>query len=156
VSSVESEAPEIQYAALPWRKTGNSLQILLITTRNTRRWIVPKGWPLPGCTPGECAAREAIEEAGIVGQVAPRAIGSFHYDKRRKSGEVVRCEVHVFPLEVLHQRRTWAEKAVRKIRWCSVEDALAQVGEPGLRRLIAKFAKRAGNPHGTAHSSAAA
>jgi 8-oxo-dGTP pyrophosphatase MutT (NUDIX family) len=156
VRSVESEAREIQYAALPWRKAGHSLQILLITTRNTRRWIVPKGWPLAGCSPSESAAHEAMEEAGISGEVSAKALGSFTYDKRRKSGDVVRCEVHVFTMEVLHQRRTWAEKTARETRWCSVEEALTHVSEPGLRRVIGKFAKAVRKPHRAAHAIAAA
>lgn len=156
VSSVESEVPQIQYAALPWRKSGQDLQILLITTRNTRRWIVPKGWPVAGCTPGECAAHEAMEEAGVIGEVAEKTLGSFTYDKRRKSGEVIRCKVHVFPMEVLHQRRTWIEKTARETRWCSVEEALSHVSEPGLRRLIAKFATGSRKTHRAAHVAATA
>ena len=132
------------------------MQILLITTRNTKRWIVPKGWPLAGCTPTECAAHEAMEEAGLVGDVLPKALGSFIYDKRRKSGETVRCEVFVYPMEVLHQRRTWMEKTARETRWCSVEEALAHVSEPGLRRIIAKFAKGSRKPHRAAPAAATA
>lgn len=130
-----------QYAALPWRRRrGRSVEILLVTTRRTRRWIVPKGWPVNGCSPGECAAREALEEAGVLGVIAPKPIGAFPYRKRRKSGESVRCRVEVFPLQVTHQLRNWPEKSVRETRWCTPEDALARTSEPGLRRLIAKFA----------------
>ena len=156
VSSVELHRQDIQYAALPWRKLGNTLQILLITTRNTRRWIIPKGWPVVGCSPSECAAHEALEEAGIMGHVSMKALGSFHYDKRRKSGDVIRCEVFVFPMEVLHRRRTWAEKTVRETRWCLVEEALMHVSEPELRRLIAKFAKGSRGVQRAAHMPAIA
>ncbi|MGA9795081.1 MAG: NUDIX hydrolase [Rhizomicrobium sp.] len=135
-----SKVPNLQYAALPWRKAGDALEILLITTLNTRRWIVPKGWPLEGKSPHDSAAQEAMEEAGISGPIAKAPLGSFQYNKLRKSGEVVSCKVDVFPMEVAHQRRSWAEKARREARWFSVDDAMAQVTEPGLRRLIAKFA----------------
>ena len=144
VSRIAAHVPNVQYAALPWRRVEGAIEILLITTRNTRSWIVPKGWPLDGRTPSECAAHEALEEAGVLGDVAPEALGSFHYNKRRKSGEILSCKVHVFAMEVVHQRRSWAEKAARDICWCSLEEALARVTEPSLRRLIAKFGKISG------------
>ncbi len=134
MSSVASQVPNVQYAALPWRKAEGAIEILLITTRNTGRWIVPKGWPLVGRTPSECAGLEALEEAGVLGEVAVETLGSFHYNKRRKSGEIVPCKVHVFAMEVVRQRRSWG----------SLDEALARVTEPGLRRLIAKFAKSSG------------
>lgn len=130
-----------QYGALPWRWADDHLEILLITTLSTRRWVVPKGWPVEGCAPGECAAREALEEAGVVGATASRPVGSFSYLKRRKSGETISCRVAVFALEVERQRRSWPEKALRETCWCSVEEALTRVSDPGLKRLIAKFAK---------------
>jgi 8-oxo-dGTP pyrophosphatase MutT (NUDIX family) len=138
--STVTKASNIQYAALPWRKAGDALEILLITTLNTRRWIVPKGWPLEGKSPQDSAAQEAMEEAGISGSIAKASLGSFQYNKLRKSGEVVSCKVDVFPMEVSHQRRSWAEKERREARWFSIDEALAHVTEPGLRRLIAKFA----------------
>jgi 8-oxo-dGTP pyrophosphatase MutT (NUDIX family) len=132
---------QIQYGVLPWRRVEGVLEFLLITTRNTRRWIVPKGWPLPGRTPRECAAQEALEEAGILGDVAAAPLGWFHYDKLRKSGEVVPCKVQVYPMEVTRQRRSWVEKSARQTNWCSLEEALARVAEPGLRQLILKFSR---------------
>jgi 8-oxo-dGTP pyrophosphatase MutT (NUDIX family) len=144
VSRTAVHVPNVQYAALPWRRTAGAIEILLITTRNTKSWIVPKGWPLDGRTPSECAAHEALEEAGVLGEMAPEALGTFRYNKRRKSGEMVPCEVHVFTMEVVRQRRSWAEKAARDICWCSLEEALARVTEPSLRRLIAKFGKMSG------------
>jgi 8-oxo-dGTP pyrophosphatase MutT (NUDIX family) len=137
-----SEPLNTQYAALPWRPTDGAIEILLVTTLKTRQWIVPKGWPLAGCTPRESAASEALEEAGVVGEVATEAVGSFQYKKRRKTGEVTPCRVHVYPMRVVSQRRVWAEKRARETRWCSPEEALARVTDPGLRRLIARFAKR--------------
>ena len=144
MSSVALQVPQLQYAALPWRRAEGVLEILLVTTRHTGRWIVPKGWPLAGRTPSECAAHEALEEAGVVGEIAAEALGSFRYNKHRKSGEIVPCRVHVFAMEVAHQRRNWAEKAARKTCWCSTDVALARVTEPGLRQLIVKFAKSSG------------
>lgn len=135
-----SKASTVQYAALPWRRSGGTLEILLITSLKTHRWIVPKGWPMAGKSPQDAAAQEAMEEAGITGNVAKAALGSFQYNKLRKNGETVSLKVDVFPMEVAHQRRMWADKNRREKQWFSIEEALARVAEPGLRRLITKFA----------------
>jgi 8-oxo-dGTP pyrophosphatase MutT (NUDIX family) len=136
----ETVTRKVQYAALPWRSTPAGIEVLLITTLNTRRWIVPKGWPLDGLAPHESAAQEALEEAGISGKIEPGAIGSFHYEKLRKNGERVSCAVDVFPLRVELQHKRWMEKGARELCWCSIQEALARIGEPGLRQLIARFA----------------
>jgi len=130
-----------QYAALPWRVKNGALEILLITTLRTRRWIVPKGWPVAELSARACAAREALEEAGVCGNAGDKPIGSFRYAKYRKGGEVVSCKVEVFALEVTAQRRAWVEKGARECRWCSAADAMALVSEPGLRQIIARFAQ---------------
>ena len=85
--------------------------------------------------------QEALEEAGILGDVAAAPLGWFHYDKLRKSGEVVPCKVQVYPMEVTRQRRSWVEKSARQTHWCSLEEALSRVAEPGLRQLILKFSR---------------
>ena len=77
VTAARAPTPKVQYAALPWRRTKDGLEVLLVTTLTTRRWIVPKGWPLKNCTPAECAAYEALEEAGVIGTVAKKALGTF-------------------------------------------------------------------------------
>ena len=74
-----------QYAALPWRNA-QGFEILLITSRETRRWVIPKGWPMPGNSPAESAAQEAYEEAGIRGKIAVQAIGHYGYRKRLRGG----------------------------------------------------------------------
>jgi 8-oxo-dGTP pyrophosphatase MutT (NUDIX family) len=138
-------SPAAQYAALPWRKSrDNTIEILLVTTRRTGRWIVPKGWPIAGCSPSKSAAREAFEEAGVVGVIASEPLGSFPYDKARKAGGTVRCRVEVFALKVTQQRRSWPEKTLRQTRWCAADEALALAGDKGLRRVIAKFAEGSG------------
>jgi len=88
-----------------------------------------------------CAALEALEEAGVSGALSDKPVGAFRYFKRCKDGEVVSLPRHVFALEVREQRRFWAEKDSRDFRWCSIEHALALVGEPGLRQVIARFAE---------------
>jgi 8-oxo-dGTP pyrophosphatase MutT (NUDIX family) len=99
-------ARRVQYGALPYRlAAGSRPQFMLVTSRETRRWIIPKGWPKKGKSPHHSAAREAFEEAGVVGAVARRCVGSFSYEKRLKNGGAVVCKVSVFPLEVTHQNK---------------------------------------------------
>ena len=76
-----------QYAALAWRPCASGgIEVLLITSRETRRWVIPKGWPIKDLRPHQTAAREAWEEAGIEGRTGARKIGVFDYDKRLSSG----------------------------------------------------------------------
>src|ERR1700710_901515 len=98
-SVAERQNSSVQFAALPWRMAKGSLEILLITTRRTHRWIVPKGWPIAGLTPSACAAFEALEEAGVSGHISKKPIGSFRYSKQRASGERIPCDVDVYALK---------------------------------------------------------
>ncbi len=139
--SAAPKDPKAQYATLPWRKTAG-LQIMLVTSRETRRWVVPKGWPIKGLTPHESAAQEALEEAGIVGKVSAEAIGDFHYIKRAKNGSFKNCRVTVFPLEVAFERASWIEEDERVRKWFGVKEAADAVHEPELKALIHAFGKR--------------
>ncbi len=135
----ERPALRTQYAALPFRDEGE-LQILLITSRETHRWVIPKGWPMQSRHPWDSAAREALEEAGVEGAVAHAAIGSYIYDKRMAGGVLVPCSVEVFPLKVARQRKTWREKDQREQRWFTVADAIESVQEQGLKQILRAFA----------------
>jgi 8-oxo-dGTP pyrophosphatase MutT (NUDIX family) len=131
------QPPVIQYACLPFRERGDgSIEVMLITSRGTRRWVIPKGWPMKGRKPHASAAREALEEAGLVGEVGKVPIGSYRYGKRLKSGEVVPCQVEVFPLEVKSQRKRWPEKGQRSLRWFDPAEAAAAVEEPELKGIL--------------------
>ena len=132
-------SPGRQYAALPFRYL-HSLEILLISSRDTGRWVIPKGWPMKGRKPHAAAAREALEEAGLVGQIGKRSIGSYSYVKRLKNGAPLVCEVDVFPLKVDRQRPRWREQNQRTVRWFPAEEAATLVEEPGLQALIDEFA----------------
>jgi 8-oxo-dGTP pyrophosphatase MutT (NUDIX family) len=115
---------------------------MLVTSRETRRWIIPKGWPKKGKSPHHSAAREAFEEAGIVGAVARHPAGSFSYEKRLKNGGTVVCEVHVFPLEVRRQKKQWPEKQDRVVKWLSASQAAEKVKEPNLSAIILRLARK--------------
>jgi 8-oxo-dGTP pyrophosphatase MutT (NUDIX family) len=129
-----------QYAALPFRrKRGGSVEIMLVTSRETRRWIIPKGWPIKGVTPGNLAALEAMEEAGLVGRISDQPVGSYRYDKKRSDGSIVTCSVDTFTLEVEQQMPTWPEKKQRETKWFDVDAAAKAVQEPELRAIIKKL-----------------
>jgi 8-oxo-dGTP pyrophosphatase MutT (NUDIX family) len=127
-----------QFAALPFRR-GVGLEILLITSRETRRWIIPKGWPMKGRRPRGTAAREALEEAGIKGRVSRDPIGSYTYIKRGLGRQSWPCRVDVFPLEVRIELPDWRERAQRTRQWLPYIEAAALVTERELRDLILAF-----------------
>jgi 8-oxo-dGTP pyrophosphatase MutT (NUDIX family) len=136
---LESPAePRPQFGALPYRRR-RDLEILLVTSRETRRWVLPKGWPMKRRTPQGAAAREALEEAGVKGDVAKLPFGSYHYQKRQPNGEFVLCRVDVFPLRVKRQSRTWPEVGQRTRRWFTLAEAIDAVDEPELKALIERF-----------------
>lgn len=129
----------IQYAALPYRLEGRRVEVMLITSRRTRRWIIPKGWPMPGLKPQEAAAVEATEEAGILGEIGERPVGSYHYRKARKGDETQAIQVLVFPLRVADQVPAFKEEGQRTFKWFAYEEAARLVNEPSLKRIIRDF-----------------
>ncbi|WP_309085387.1 NUDIX hydrolase [Chelativorans sp.] len=135
--------PRVQAAALPWRRAGGDVEVLLVTSRGTGRWVLPKGWPEGGESLSETAAREALEEAGVEGTTSSAELGRYFYGKQMPTGLTWRCEVAVFPLEVKREVRRWPEKKKRTRRWVAREDARRMVNEPELAALIAGFD---GNP----------
>ncbi len=143
-SNIIDRAIRIQYGVLPYRFTeSDSLEVLLVTTRQTRRWIIPKGWPIKGLKPPKSAAREAYEEGGIRGTVGEKAIGVFSYDKALDAnGLTVPCEVRVFPMIVKRQFNTWPEAHERVARWFEPAKALSVIKDKGLRDLIEPFFAR--------------
>lgn len=129
-----------QYGALPYRaEAGGEAQILLITSRDTGRWVTPKGNPMPGLTGHEAAAQEAYEEAGVEGIVSPAPLGQFVYDKRRRTGETVDALVTLYALRVTRQHPDWPERSERRTRWFAPGEAALAVDEPGLKALILSF-----------------
>jgi len=129
----------LQYAALPYR-LGDDLEILLISSRETGRWVLPKGWPIKGKKAHAAAAREALEEAGMKGRIGKAAIGRYSYGKRLLNGAVLACTVEVYPLAVERQLKRWPEQGQRSLGWFSPRDAADQVEEAELASLIMAFA----------------
>lgn len=129
-----------QVAALPWRRGTDGIEILLVTSRETRRWVTPKGGRMAGKTDAEAAAQEALEEAGVEGHVAEQPFGAFRYLKVLKRRPPRWCVVAVFPLEVVTEHPDWKEKAERVREWMSPAEAERRVDEPELKALIAAFA----------------
>lgn len=129
-----------QVGALPWRRRfSGALEVMLVTSRETKRWVVPKGWPMTGLSDAEAAAIEAWEEAGVKGLIAPAPIGGFSYLKRMKDGSDRPCRVKLYPLEVTTDRPDWPEAGQRDRRWVSPQDAVGLVAEPELAALLRKF-----------------
>ena len=125
-----------QYGVIPYRRGKDCIEIMLITSRNTRRWIVPKGWPLDRTPSRDVARLEAFEESGVEGTIGKRRFGSFHYHKRLKDGSIVLCRVDVFAFEVGRQLDNWLERKERKRRWFDPERAIKLVREQELKALI--------------------
>lgn len=132
----------VQAAALPWRRRAGRVEVLLVTSRGTGRWVLPKGWPEGSEHLSETARREAAEEAGVAGAVSPVEAGHYFYGKRLPSGLERRCEVHVFPLEVFEEAADWPESRERQRGWHPAEEAARLVGEPDLAEMIAGFLRK--------------
>jgi 8-oxo-dGTP pyrophosphatase MutT (NUDIX family) len=134
----------VQFAALCYRFRKKSAvpEMLLITSRDTGRWVIPKGWPMEGKASHEVAAREAWEEAGVKGEVSSDAIGAYVYDKRLNNGLKVACKVHVFPVTVFDMSKRFPEKGSRTLEWVSFTEAAGRVAEPSLRTLILNYQTR--------------
>jgi 8-oxo-dGTP pyrophosphatase MutT (NUDIX family) len=125
-----------QIAALPVRTGADgSPEVLLVTTRETGRWVIPKGWPMRSKTDWEAAEIEAMEEAGAVGRIHPEPVGKFDYFKRRERHFDL-VAVTVYRLSVTRQLDEWPERLERKVQWFSAYRAAELVQEPGLAALL--------------------
>lgn len=140
VQAAAPPAAKLQVAALPYRRRQDgSLEVLLVTTRGTGQWMVPKGWPIPGKTHSEAAVQEAYEEAGVRGTVDPLELGRFQHQKTRPPEPPLDCTIAVFPMAVEQELTTWPEREQRTRRWFSIGDAARAVESPDLAGLIAKI-----------------
>lgn len=132
--------PRQQYAALCHRIGADGrLEVMLLTSRETGRWVIPKGWPMGEKPSHEVAAQEAYEEAGVRGRVQEQPFGHYDYQKRLKSGLEVDCRVQVHTLEITTLEDDFPERDQRKRVFVSPREAASRVDEPGLKRLIRAF-----------------
>lgn len=114
-------------------------RVLLITSRGTGRWVIPKGWPMEGRTLPGAAAQEAWEEAGVRGRVHPTELGRCRYDKGQDEGFAIPVEMRVFLLEVTALSDDFPEESQRRRQWFAPAKAAQHVDEPGLRRILARL-----------------
>jgi 8-oxo-dGTP pyrophosphatase MutT (NUDIX family) len=163
VSGKRGERRGRQCAALPFAWHEGELRVLLVTSRETRRWVLPKGWMEKRLAPHALAAKEAFEEAGVLGRAERRPIGRYDYLKRVPRDRVIPCSVRVFPLRVERLLDKWPERRQRERRWFSPAEAAMAVEEGGLVALLlglalpdaeavpdALAAAAAASPHGDA------
>lgn len=127
----------LQMAALCHRGQGVAKEYLLVTSRDTGRWIIPKGWPIRGLSSNETALREAWEEAGVRNSKASdQPIGTYTYDKRRDSGLTVPVETLVYSVAVAEIAEEFPEVDERTQKWVSAKDAAKMVQEPELKAIF--------------------
>lgn len=129
----------VQYGALCWRHGSDGVEVLLITSRDSGRWVIPKGWPMSGLAPEAAAAQEAWEEAGVDGQINPCCIGRFGYQKALSVSASVPCAVSVFGLKVANLAKSFPEAKARQRKWFPLKEAAELVAEPDLSRIIQGF-----------------
>ncbi|MDR9485124.1 MAG: NUDIX hydrolase [Sediminimonas sp.] len=132
-----SRPKRFQVAALCTDGEGDDLRVLLITSRGTGRWILPKGWPIDGLNAPGAALREAWEEAGVkTAEAEAEAIGTYDYAKTLDNGAVVPVETHVFKASVVELSDDYPESDERTRRWVRPQEASEMVDEPGLRDIL--------------------
>ena len=120
-----------QSAVIPCRYGTKGLEVLLVTSRRTKRWVPPKGIVERGMSAAESAAKEALEEAGVEGRVDDHLLGTYEYEKWRGT-----CTVHVYAMEVSKELTDWPESAVRTREWMSVKEAARRVDEDALKEIL--------------------
>ena len=141
----EKTALRTQFGALCYRFQRDKVQVLLVTSRTNKRWIVPKGWPVDGTTPVEAALREAHEEAGVEGKVSGNCIGIYSYVKEITDQNQLPCVVAIYPVKVTRLLNNYAEKAERKRKWFSLKKAAAAIDELELRQIVKDYDPRIGS-----------
>lgn len=127
---------------MPYRFADGSasgVEILLVTSRDTGRWVLPKGNRMALLSAHRAAAREAEEEAGVRGTVGKKPLGTYHYAKWRGEDAYDVAEVTVYALQVTDELSRWKEQGQRERSWVSRADAAEMVEEPELRALITLF-----------------
>jgi hypothetical protein len=136
----KSDIPlDLQYAALPYRLGRHGLEILLITSRETRRWVLPIGSPAEGRHPHRTAEIEAFQAAGVRGTASRKPIGEYPQTKRLSDGGERLYQVEVYPLLVSNEAATWPEKTQRRRIWFPVNEAAEKLDDAGLALIIREW-----------------
>ncbi|MEY4984725.1 MAG: hypothetical protein RIR62_2991 [Pseudomonadota bacterium] len=133
-----------QIGALCWRMHRGKVEVLLVTSRDTGRWVIPKGWPMADRPDPDAAAQEAWEEAGVKGDLDPQVLATFDYDKILKPGLALPCTVAVYPLRVGLMVEKFPERKERRRKWFAAEKAARKVAEPSLREILSHLAEEGG------------
>lgn len=133
------DLPRRQVGALVWRFEKSILQVLLVNSRYTGRFVIPKGWCEKKLSDADAAAKEAYEEAGVRGAIAPEPIGEFGYLKIVGPGFALPCIIAVYALEAHTLLQIWPEMRERQRHWMTLEQAAASVEETALKQLIDNF-----------------
>ena len=137
---VGKQANFAQIGVLPWRRRKGEIEVCLVTSRRSGRWIVPKGWPMEGRTPAEAAAIEAWEEAGLTGTVSPDPLGVYGYVKQY-GGAALPIIAVLFAMRVRQVADDFPESQDRKRVWLKPKKAAARLAEPELARIVRKFTR---------------
>jgi 8-oxo-dGTP pyrophosphatase MutT (NUDIX family) len=137
--SADKSGAKLQYGALCWRPGADGVEVLLITSRDTGRWVIPKGWPIPGLSPEAAAAQEAWEEAGAQGVMNPLCVGRFGYQKCLSVTASVPCAVAVYAMRVEALAKSYPELKERRRKWFALAEASSLVAEPELAMILAQF-----------------
>jgi 8-oxo-dGTP pyrophosphatase MutT (NUDIX family) len=128
-----------QAGIIPFRNGAEGLQVLLITSRGTGRWVIPKGGIEKGLTAIKAAEHEAYEEAGVKGAISSVPLGVFSYSKRLRNGAFRPATVEVYAMRVEKELRKWPERAERRLKWMPVAEAVRLVQEQGMAILLLKL-----------------
>lgn len=128
--------PRAQVGALAVRRAETGYEVLLVTTRSTGRWTIPKGWPMKGRKAHDAATIEAWEEAGVLGRARKRSVGSYLYWKRMEDHFLL-CRVKLYPVSVKEEVHAWPEQMERQRFWFAAQVAAELVEEPGLKKVLA-------------------
>ena len=131
-----------QFSALCFRVKRSKPEVLLVSSRGTGRWIVPKGWPIPGMTPAASAAQEAWEEAGVVGTPIEQCLGIYSYNKEMEEGDDLPCLALVYAIRVKTMATAFPEAGQRRRKWLSPKKAAGKVDEPELAHILQVFDPR--------------
>lgn len=133
----------LQFGALCFRyRDDGDIEVLVITSRDSGRWVIPKGWPMKGKKPHEAAATEAWEEAGVCGKAKKKSVGRYTYLKELNDGAVVPCVVELFQVEVGEVNAKFKERGQRRQAWVSLDEAARRVREIELKSILVNFRPR--------------